>query len=187
MAHDIDPASPAPEGGELSPEEAGGPDLNPQAGSPSFLVTAYRWGCTNEHAYHVYGGPDRTKALAMARAENADRGGKYACVVWEFDSDGTDYRPIAYYGSSCCPDSAVVPHHNHRIDYFERVGQFVHEAMSGKALLPDPANEKHMTYQEVAALPDYLQAEVLRQRGYLKIWEEADTKRATQPNSPTNA
>lgn len=191
MAHDIDPAPPEPEGGELPQAAAGDTGLSPQAGSPSFLVTAYRWGCTNEHAYHVYGGPDRTKALAMAGSENADRGGKYACVVWEFDGDGTDYRAIAYFHSSACADEAVIPHHNHRIDYFERIGQFVHEAMSGKALQPDPTNEKRLTYQEVGPLPDYLQAEVTRQRGYLKMWEDADTKRAnalkSNPNTPANS
>jgi hypothetical protein len=173
MAPDIDAPPDEFEGGEL-PEAAGGAVAASQL--VSYLVTAYRWGCTNEHAYHVYCGADRTKALALARAENADRGGKYAAVVWEFDADGTEQKAIAYFQSSLDPDNAVIPHHNHRIDYFERIGQFVDEAMSGKALLPDPKEPKHLTYQEVAPLPDYLQAQVLRQREFLKIWTGFDEK-----------
>jgi hypothetical protein len=177
MAPDIDAEAHEPEGAEL-PETA---DRAVAALSVvSYLVTAYRWGCTNEHAYHVYCGADRTKALALARAENADRGGKYAAVVWEFDGDGTEQRAIAYFQSSLCPENAVVPHHNHKIDYFERIGQFVDEAMSGKALLPDPANEKYLTYQEVAPLPDYLRAQVERQRQFLTIWQGFDTKHAAE-------
>lgn len=175
MAPDIDAPADELEGGEL-PEATGGAVAAIQA--LSYLVTAYRWGCTNEHAYHVYCGADRTKALALARSEQADRGGKYAAVVWEFDADGTEQKPIAYFHSSMDPDNAVVPHHNHRIDYFERIGQFVDECMSGKALLPDPANAKHLTYQEITPLPDYLQAQVQRQREFLKVWQGFDEKHA---------
>lgn len=177
MAYDIDPTAPEPASGELPQAEAGDSGLSPQAGSPSFLVTAYRWGCTNEHAYHVYGGADRTKALALARAENADRGGKYGCVVWEFDADGTDYRAIAYFPSSMENDEAVIPHHNHRIDYFERIGQTLHEAASGKCLMPDPANPKYLTYQDVPALPEFLLTAMARQKHYLELFEDADAKR----------
>jgi hypothetical protein len=177
MAPDIDAEAYEPEGSEL-PQSAGGAVAAAQL--VSYLVTAYRWGCTNEHAYHVYCGADRTKALALARAENADRGGKYAAVVWEFDADGTEQRAIAYFHSSLCPENAVIPHHNHKIDYFERIGQFVDEAMSGKALLPDPANEKYLTYQEVAPLPDFLRAQVERQRQFLTIWQGFDTKHAAE-------
>ena len=186
MAHDIDsPASDA-EGSELPADAAGSPDLGGRTPHPAYLVTAYRWGCTNEHAYHVYAGTDRTKALALARAENADRGGKYATVVWEFDDDGTDYKPIAYNGSSMCLDNAVIPRHNHRIDYYERIGQFVHEAASGKALLPDPKNAERLLYQEVTPLPDYVLTEIERQRHFLTIWEGFESKHPQQAN-PTNA
>lgn len=147
-------------------------------GAPTFLVTAYRWGCTNEHAYHVYAGIDRLKALAMARAEQADRGGKYACVVWEFDADGAEYKSIAYYGSQLCPDDARVPRHNHRIDYFERIGQFVDMASTGKALLPDPKNPRHLNFQAVTPLPDYLQREIQRQREFMSFWQD-ETKQPT--------
>jgi len=173
MAHDIeqnDEELPDP----ALPEDASRGAVVGSAVLATYLVTAYRWGCTNEHAYHVFAGIDRTKALALARAEQSDRGGKYATVVWEFDADGTDYRSIAYFHSSACDEAAVVPHHNHRIDFYERVGMFVNEAMSGKALMSDPTNPKAMTYQEVTPLPDYVRAEVERQRAFMKIWERTE-------------
>lgn len=191
MAHDIEPAAPAPEGLELLEESTRGPGVVGHVHVPSFLVTAYRWGCTNEHAYHVYGGADRSKALALARAESAYRGGKYGCVVWEFDGDGTDYRNIAYFPSSMETDAAVIPHHNHRIDYFERIGQTLHEAASGKCLMEDPANPKHLTYQDVPALPEFLLTAMARQKRYLELFEDADAKRAdvlkANPNTPANS
>lgn len=174
MAHDIESKDSDTASLELLEESTRGPGVVGGVHTPSFLVTAYRWGCTNEHAYHVYGGPDRHKALALALAENSYRGGKYATVVWEFDSDGTDYKAIAYNHSSCCLPEAVLPRHNHRIDYFERIGQFVAEARSGRALQPDPNDAKRLTYQEVSPLPGYLLAECDRQEAFLRIWENFD-------------
>jgi hypothetical protein len=179
MAHDIDSEIETTAGSEVHEDASRSAVV--AAVTPAYLVTAYRWGCTNEHAYHVYAGIDRTKALACANAENADRGGKYGVVVWEFDSDGTDYKPIAYYGSSMEDDERKQPRHNHRIDFYERIGQFVNEAASGKALLPDPKNDKHMTYQEVEPLPDYILKEIERQRAFLAIWEKGEAAR-----QPTN-
>lgn len=175
MAHDIDPTSGGFSDSEVLTPAAADPDVGNTTGALSYLVTAYRWGCTNEHAYHVYGGADRTKALAIANAECADRGGKYGCVVWEFDEDGTNYKAIAYYGSSADKDEAEGPHHNHRIDFFERLGMFVNEAAGGKALLPDPNEPKRLIYTEVAPLPDYLQAEIARQRALMQFWESKFT------------
>ena len=187
MAHDIDPAASELGDSKISAATPGDSAVEVKAGVPFFLVTAYRWGCTNEHAYHIYGGPDRTKALAMARAENADRGGKYATVVWEFDGDGTDYRNIAYFQSSAEAEQYTGPHHNHRIDFYERVGQFLNEAATGTALLPDPKNERHMTYQAVGPLPDFLLSELERQRRFLKIWEDNSSDLAKGGAQSTNA
>jgi hypothetical protein len=148
-------------------------------------VTAYRWGCTNEHAYHVYAGLDRTKAFAMASAENSGRGGKYGVVVWEFDADGTDYKAVGYFGSSMEGEEAKAPHHNHRIDYFERIGQFLDSASRGQCLLPDPKRPNTVKYTDVPALPDYLQAEVVRQRALMQFWEDTDAKRGEKVESKT--
>jgi hypothetical protein len=153
--------------------------------APTYLVTAYRWGCTNEHAYHVYAGLDRTKAIAMAHSENEGRGGKYGVVIWEFDGDGVDYKAIGYFGSSMEDETIKGPHHNHRIDYFERIGQFLDSASRGQALMPDPKRPNTVKYQDVPPLPDYLQNEVVRQREFLKVWEHADAKREEKAEGKT--
>lgn len=132
-----------------------------------YLVTAYRWGETNNHWYHVYGGTDRSKAVALARAETADRGGKYAAIVWEFVPDGCDYKRIAYFPSSGEDDATTDPLHNHRLDYFQRLGFFLHEASQGKALLPCPDDPKRLTYQDVS-IPDYQRGKVEYEQSILR-------------------
>lgn len=178
MAHDIDPeveATPSPE----VPEDAARSTALGTA-PPTYLVTAYRWGQTNGHAYHVYAGLDRTKACALAQAECDDRGGKYAAVVWEFDSDGVDYKRIAYFDSSMDHGVTDGPHHNYRIDYFERLGQFLDAAASGKALLPDPANPKHLSYQDVGPLPKFMVDEIERQKQFLAAMRAAFEERQAE-------
>lgn len=165
MAHDIDPADEAPASPEMAEDASrGGMELS--GGRFTYLVTAYRWGQTNQHAYHVYAGPDQTKAIALAKAENSDRGGKYGVVVWEFEPDGVEYKRIFYLGSSMDSECSDGPHHNYRIDYFERLGMFVDEAMSGKALCPNPEKPHTLSYQTVEALPAFLLLEIERQKQF---------------------
>lgn len=142
--------------------------------SVSFLAVAYRWGWTNNHSYFIYCGTDRVKALALARAENADRGGKYACVVWKFDEDGIDSHSIGYWPSSMEPDGQTAPRHNHRIDYFETLGHFLHDMADGKCLLPVEDGSNTLTYQPVEC-PPFARARVERERKMLAIFEEKTT------------
>jgi len=134
-----------------------------------YLVIAFRWGWTNSSWYIVYGGPDRTKACAMAKAEAEDRAGKYGCVAYEFNAEGTEYKVISYepstYGES-------EPEHNERLEYFERLGHFVDSYASGKVLLPDPSNPGLMKYTDVEA-PQVVKDEVKGQRTILEAWNRA--------------
>jgi hypothetical protein len=87
-----------------------------------YLVTAYRWGSTNDHQYQVYAGADRTKADALAALEVSERGGKYDCAVYEFNEDGTEYKLASYHAAY----DQTEPRHNWRIDMFEELGHFMH-------------------------------------------------------------
>lgn len=133
----------------------------------TYLVMAIRWGNLNGNWYFVYAGSDETKAHALARAENADRGGKYGCAVFLFDEDGTNYRIVAYHPSSMEEDDAKEPRHNHRRDFFERLGSFLNDAASGKALLPSLTDHRTLTYQPIEC-PQAMKDEVERQR---KVYE----------------
>jgi hypothetical protein len=158
MAHDFEPEV----GGFSDPsvQEGARGDVAVRGAASTYLVTAYRWGQTNNHWYHVYCGPDRTKALALAQNECDDRGGKYGAVVWEFDEDGVDYKRIAYFTSSQDTDDG--PYHSHQRDYLERLGFTLDEAYSGKCLLAKP-DETRMEYVMIE-LPPALRGEVERQR-----------------------
>lgn len=134
-----------------------------------FLVIAFRWGWTNESWYIVYGGPDRTKACKLAKTEANDRGGKYGCAVYEFNTDGTEYKVIAHESSLY---GEAGPEHNERIEYFERLGQFTHGYASGRVLLPDPLNPGVMKYTDVEA-PQLVKDEVQRHQKILQAWETA--------------
>jgi hypothetical protein len=134
-----------------------------------YLVIAFRWGYTNNSWYIVYGGPDRTKACAMATMEANHSGGKYGCVAYEFNADGTEYKAIHYESSSY---GETEPQHNERIEYFERLGHFTHDYASGKVLLPDPFNPGRMKYTDVEA-PQVVKDEVERQRKILEGWQRA--------------
>ena len=170
MACHGDAAAPESEGNAVQGSEARKASL-----TPTYLATAHRWGATNNHSYHVYGGLDRTKAIALAQAEREGRGGKYAVVVWAFDDDGTDYRSVAYFPSSMEEEGAVVPHHNHRIDYFEHLGHFLDSMVDGHCLLPDPLFTNTLSLQAVEC-PEYARVEVARQRQILAVWLDLDTK-----------
>lgn len=141
----------------------------------SYLTVAYRWGSTNSHTYFVYCGHDRTKAIALARAEVSYRGGKYACAVLGFDEDGVEHTLHAYFKSSVDREDAVGPVHNHRKDYFEHLGIFLHDMADGKCLLPKEDGSNSLTYQLVEC-PEYAREKVMRERKVLAIWEEADSK-----------
>lgn len=101
----------------------------------AYAAVAYRWGYLNGHQYFVYVGTDKAKAVAMARSENADRGGKYGCVVWSFkdneEGEQTEEQ-VAYFNSSWGEDK---PFHNYRIDMFERLGHKFHEFAEGTVYL----------------------------------------------------
>lgn len=128
-----------------------------------YLVTAYRCGNTNEHQYQVYCGPDRTKAIALAKSEREDRGGKYDCAVYEFDGDGTDYNLIEYFASY---GEQTKPKRNWRIDYYKQLGQFMDDYADGRCLLPNSDRPGTLIYTPVT--PDSLVVvEVKRKREWL--------------------
>lgn len=85
-----------------------------------YAVMAYRWGWTNNSQYFVWGGEDRESAIAWAKAEPHERGGKYGCTVYEID--GERCEPIFHAPSSYDEDKA---HLNSRIMLFERIGSHV--------------------------------------------------------------
>lgn len=143
----------------------------------SFLAVAFRWGDVNGHRYHIYCGGDFQKAYALARAENADRGGKYACVVYGFAADGHDESLMCYFPSSMEEDDVMAPHYNHRKDFFERLGIFAHDAARGACLLPAISDPSRLTYQQVAC-PEFLKKEVERQRQVYQAFVDVDEQRA---------
>lgn len=141
-----------------------------------YLVIAFRWGWTNNHWYIVYGGSDRAKACAMAKSERDNRAGKYGCVAYEFNAEGTDCSAIAYEASLYAEPEAE---HNERIEYFRRLGHFMDGYANGNVLLPDPLNPGQMRYTDVEA-PQVVKDEVGRQRKILEGWQKAvdDHRRA---------
>lgn len=101
---------------------------------PTYLVTAYRWGWTNDHQYQVYAGTDKDKAMESAETEVYERGGKYGCAVYEFDDTGEESEMVAYVPS----DDENKPSHNWRIDMFERLGHELHRYAEGTMYVPNP-------------------------------------------------
>ena len=102
----------------------------------TYVVTAYRWGWLNGHQYTIYAGLDRAKAIALAQAENADRGGKYGCSVVEFTDlpDGQqDTKEVAYFPSSYEEKKAET---NHRLDMFSSLGHKFYAFAEGEVFLP---------------------------------------------------
>lgn len=153
-------------------------ELPPERPAPLhsvYLVMALRWGAVNGHWYLHYCGPDMTKAYAMAKAENDYRGGKYATALYGFDTDGTKCELIGYFPSSQEPDDATLPYHNHRKDYFERLGLFLNDAAEGKALLPSVNDHKVLKYQPIAC-PDAFKEEVKRQKKVYEAMVAADNE-----------
>ena len=142
-----------------------------------YLVVAYRWGETNNHSYFVYAGMDHKQALELAELECQDRGGKYGVAAWEFTQDGRDYKLAGYFPSSAEDADTPEPRYNHGIDYNIRLGAFLNECASGRALLPDPSSAaattgRMLTYQEVE-IPDYMREKVDRETRLLRAMNDA--------------
>lgn len=176
MAHDIDSEDEAPAGSGVPGTQDAGAALA-LLKLASYLAIAYRWGAANDHHYFVYAGADRTKALGLARAEVADRGGKYDAVVYEFTADGIDYKPVAYFAAYNENEHRLDVRHNHRKDFYERLGALLYEAASGRALLPSPADPKVLLYQPCEPLPEFLLAEVARQKKFYDTLSKVEDDR----------
>ena len=128
---------------------------------PTYLAIAYRWGWLNGHQYLIYCGEDRTKAEALSRAEQADRGGKYGCAVYEVSAAGTEQKLIGYFGATMHNEPA--PFYNPRIDYFNQLGYILHTYAQGHAYVPDPENNEFMQLIKVKKPPEFILHEVARQ------------------------
>lgn len=104
----------------------------------TFLAMAYRWGYLNNHHYIIYCGTDEQKAVALAQAECADRGGKYGCIVWGYKDAGPEQevRKVAYFRSMAESESKG-PMHNYRIDMFQTLGHAFYDYAKGTAYLPE--------------------------------------------------
>lgn len=90
----------------------------------TYLVTAYRWGWTNNHSYIVYCGPNEDRAWDLAEEECNDRGGKYGVAVNRYKEDGEHDTICAYHPSSWGEN---LPYHNYRLDYFSRLGHMLED------------------------------------------------------------
>jgi hypothetical protein len=149
-----------------------------------YLVTAYRWGSSNRHQYQVYCGIDKTKANALARAEVADRGGKYDCVVYEFTADGVDYKPLAYFAAYQQNEGRTDAQHDHYRDFLERLGHFMCDAAGGKALLPCPEDPSRLTYQDIEC-PQVFKTEVERQQKTMALYQRVESAESSDKTPTT--
>lgn len=150
---------------------------------PIYLVTAYRWGSTNDHQYNVYCGPDRTKADALASDEVTGRGGKYDCAVYEFNDDGTEYKQVAYFPAGG-GEQQTEPKRNWRIDMFERLGHFMDDWFDGEVLLPKRDDPGHLHYVKVD-VPELVRFEVQRERERCEQLQAYSDKRAAERAAQT--
>lgn len=113
---------------------------------PTYVVTAYRWGCLQNHHYIVYAGTDKAKACAMAEDERDSRGNKYGVLVqacfkdpaenpaWEYTT-----RYVAYYPSNNEP----CPYIDYESEAHKHVGGLVVSAVkTGTVLVPDEESRK---------------------------------------------
>ncbi|MCE9575706.1 MAG: hypothetical protein K8W52_21330 [Deltaproteobacteria bacterium] len=129
---------------------------------PVYVVTAYRWGRTNEHAYTCFAGVDREAAIRAAKEECHGRGLKYGVEVVEFPSDET----VAYFSSSAEAQDARGPTESVDRLAAERIGQAILSAFqrgvryapSGQWIkMPNGAAVETLT--EVAVeLPDWIKS-----------------------------
>lgn len=129
----------------------------------TYLVIAYRWGWTNFSHYFVYSGQDREKAIALARAEQADRGGKYGCAVFEFEPGGEAFI-MAEYAASAYDEKA--PNTNRRLDELQMLGHLLESWDRDCVLLPDPDQDGYLKVTEVGPMPAWLREEMRRRETF---------------------
>ena len=152
----------------------------------TFVVTAYRWGWTNNSWYPVYAGPDKTKAIALAGNECADRGGKYGVQVVDTGDDGTAWQPLAYFPSTY---GEKRPYHNERIQMFSNIGHRAAEAADGTIYVQDES-ERHGILKPVAIEPpDWLKEIVRKEEEMCEAIQAIHDKRNPPniPQEPTDA
>lgn len=71
----------------------------------AYVAIAYRYGWTNTGEwYFLYAGENLDNAVNAAIAENASRGGKYGCAVYEVS--GCDEEKIVHYSPSAWGEEA---------------------------------------------------------------------------------
>lgn len=138
----------------------------------TYIVTAYRWGNTNNHQYHVYAGDDHGKASAMAENERNGRGGKYGVAVYQATEHGESIELLEYFGSM----GEKEPTHNWRIDYLETLGHVLDDLINGDLSIPNAEpDERGITGMHRVELPvdPLLRAEVERHRSRYESMEAA--------------
>ena len=91
-----------------------------------YTVVAYRYGCLNDHHYHVAATADEDVACNIAEEECNDRGGKYGVAVYAWSS-ATEHKQHAYFPSLAHEDA---PYHNRRVDMYEALGHNLHTAVT---------------------------------------------------------
>lgn len=152
-----------------------------------YLAVGFRWGAENAHQYFVYCGTDRGKAIALARLETIDRGGKYAVAVYEFSLDGGDYTQVFYSPSSMEHSDAPGPEYDWRKDYFETLGHFVDDACDGFVYLPVEGDASKGMKHTAVEVPEYLREERERGLSRLKQLNDIQRQRAELGAAPTPA
>ena len=108
--------------------------------SETFVAIAYRWSNLNNHHYIVYAGQDEQRAVALAKNEPQDRGGKYGCVVYGYKDSGPEQecRKVAYFPSTMdAADGADSPENNYRIEMFQSLGHKFYDFAEGRVYLPE--------------------------------------------------
>lgn len=102
-----------------------------------YLVTAYRWGSTNDHQYLVTITDNEAEALAAAEEACDDGGGKYGVQVVQRGGAGS--KDIAYFPSMA---KETAHEHNFNFDMLQTIGARIHEAvLSGGIVWDAPADE----------------------------------------------
>lgn len=129
---------------------------------PVYVVTAYRWGRTNEHSYTCFAGVDREVAIREAKEECHGRGLKYGVQVVEYPSEET----VAYFSSSAEAEDARGPTESVDRMASERIGQVILNAFqrgvrfapSGRCIeMPNGATVETLTEVRVE-LPDWIKS-----------------------------
>lgn len=104
---------------------------------PVYVVTAYRWGCSNGSQYLVTATEDKEQAILAAKSERDYRGGKYGVevveVIHKFNEKEDCAEPETkriYYAPSA-QDEGPGPYQNAVINAREQIGSFVHLSVMG--------------------------------------------------------